>query len=155
MKQPESKNFAMRGNKRVWLRLRDPREVTAGFGVMWVVLFTVAIASLTSPSHLAVHGIPPDANLVWSTFLLIGSLLGFMGCVLLREPWWRWVERSGIAAAFVGVGLYLFLIVFAHLGPKLVPLGFVSLALLMLGARWTLMKYVLTLRPLGNAHVHG
>lgn len=131
--------------KRLWRLLREPRRVTAIFGIMWLIIIGLGVSALTVPpvsitTHLG------HWTTAWAAFMLLGGPVGFFACVILRTPpWWRWLERIGIVASGFGVAIYLAMIVWIQLtavsGSRLVQLLFVCLAGLLLMVRGALLHY--------------
>lgn len=122
--------------RRIWLLIREPRVITALTGLMWLIVTGIGVAALASPPLTIAHKIGPWLTIYWGSALLLGGVLGLVGCL----PGWWWVERSGIAATATGISIYLAVLIMlmaqAGTGSLLVQTGFVLLALLALVVRW-------------------
>lgn len=133
--------------KRIWRRLRQPRTETAIFGGMWIIATAVGTAALTAPPTSITSQIGPILTAAWGTLLLIGGVMGIIGCIILRaEPWWRWTERVAITSAGLGLVIYLYLTAFLQAtasGSRLVQIGVICWAGLGLVSR----AYLLTRPP--------
>ena len=92
--------------RRVWRLLREPREITALSATGWLVAAYTGTIALLAPPLTISGAIGPILTVVWGLMLVTGATLGTLGCLLLPEPWWRWVEQSGILLAGGGVLVY-------------------------------------------------
>lgn len=142
--------------KRLWRLLREPRRVTAIFGLMWLIVIALGLSALLSPPVSITAQIGPHLTMAWASFMLLGGPIGFFACVILRTPpWWRWLERIGIIAAGTGVAIYLGLVIYLGLsaatGSRLVQALFVTLAGLLLMVRGALLHYDLIPISRGSA----
>lgn len=121
--------------RRLWLLLHEPRVVTAAQSIVWVFWALIGLAAVLAPPMTIAHEIGPTLTGAWAGMLLIGGVLGFIGCV----PGWWWVERSGIIATGTGAATYLFVVVSLHYaapGNRLVQAGFITAAIASLVVRW-------------------
>lgn len=129
--------------RRLWTMLREPKAVTTVFTAAWLVVVYIGVAALMSPPVTIEQQIGPILTYVWATLLLIGGVVGFVGCVFAPEPWHRYVERYGLAFAGVGTGIYALVVILLHLtgtGSRLVQLGFIALGALTLVLRAVLIS---------------
>ena len=122
--------------RRTWLLLHEPRVITAIVGAMWLILIYIGLAALLSPPMTIAHEIGPRLTTWWGTILLVGGILGLIGCL----PGWWWVERTGIILTGAGVACYGGVVTMLHVmeagGSRLVQLGFILLAIGHLINRW-------------------
>lgn len=129
--------------RRVWRLLREPRKVTAVSTVGWLIVAGIGTAALFAPPLTIANEIGPALTIIWGVLLVTGATLGLLGCLLLPEPWWRWIEQSGIILAAGGVTIYAYVVTSLHFtasGSRLVQLGFIALGLASLALRWTLIS---------------
>lgn len=129
--------------RRLWKMLREPRVLTAIFGVSWVVVIHIGLSALLNPPATISNEIGDILTFIWGCFLLIGGVGGFVGCVLIPEPWWRWVEQYSIYVAGLGIIIYSVVVVYLHLTTgesRLVQGGFIVLGLLLLIIRRILIS---------------
>lgn len=119
--------------RRLWGLLREPRAQTAVAGIGWLVACGMGSAAIWAPPSSVSAEIGPWWTLTWAAFLLTGGVLGLVGCWILHEPWWRWVEQAGILSAAVGIAIYVFLIGWLQItseGSRLVQICGITLGLL-------------------------
>lgn len=135
---------------RLWLRVREPRVITAISGAYWLVIVGMGIAALTAPPQSIAAELGPIRTELWGSFLLGGGALGFVGCCLLTPVWWRWVEHAGMILATGGITLYLVVVATLHAtqaGSRLTQaLGLVGLVVGLL-LRWALAHWLYTHGP--------
>lgn len=120
---------------RIWLMLREPREVTAVTLVAWGLFSCIGVLALLHPPQTVEHQLGWLLALVWAVSLILGGVLGLVG---LFSGWW-WVERSGILATGLGTTIYLFTVTALQIsesGNRHVQIGFICVALIFLIVRW-------------------
>lgn len=99
---------------RLWLRVREPRVITAISGLYWLVFVVMGVAAYFAPPRSIADELGPIQTELWASFLFVGGILGFIGCCLLTPVWWRWVEHAGMVLAAGGVVLYLIVVMSLH-----------------------------------------
>ena len=121
--------------RRIWLLIKEPRIITAAASTYWVLVFAIGVVALITPPKTIAYNVGPTLTLVWAAFLLLGGVLGFVGCLL---GWW-WIERAGMIATAAGITIYLVVVMILHFHepePRLVGAGFIALSLFALLVRW-------------------
>lgn len=130
---------------RLWLRVREPRVITAISGAYWLIFVCMGVAAFVAPPQSIAAELGPIRTELWASFLLVGGALGFIGCCLLTAVWWRWVEHAGMIAAAGGLALYFTVVMTLHYtqeGSRLTQaLGLVGLVVGLL-LRWALARWL-------------
>jgi len=121
--------------RRLWGFIQEPRTITALTSAYWAMVAGVGVAALVTPPETIAHNVGATLTMVWAAFLLLGGVLGFVGCL----PGWWWVERAGMIATATGTLIYLTVVMILHFQgpePRLVGAGFIALSLFALIVRW-------------------
>lgn len=130
---------------RLWLRVREPRVITMISGAYWTVIIGMGAAAFIAPPRSIAAELGPIRTELWASFLLVGGILGLVGCCLLTPVWWRWVEHAGMIAAAGGLALYFTVVMSLHYtqtGSRLTQaLGLVGLVVGLL-LRWALARWL-------------
>ena len=121
--------------RRIWQLIQEPRIITAATSAYWALVIAIGVAALITPPETIAHNVGTTLTLVWAAFLLVGGVLGCVGCLL---GWW-WIERAGMIGAATGTLIYLTVVMILHFQgpePRLVGAGFIALSLFALLVRW-------------------
>ena len=121
--------------RRIWQLIQEPRMITALTSAYWSMVTCIGVAALVTPPETIDYNVGATLTLVWAVFLLLGGILGVVGCLL---GWW-WVERAGMISAGTGTVIYLSVVMILHFQgpePRLVGAGFISLTLFAFVVRW-------------------
>lgn len=120
---------------RLWMRLREPRVITALTALSWIVLGVGGTLALMWPPSTFANKLGAPLTYTWGGFLAVGGVLGFLGAYL---AWW-WLERAAIIATITGSLIYGSIVVSMHIaqpGNRLPQTAFILAVILSLVIRW-------------------
>lgn len=87
---------------RVWASIREPRHVKALYTLAFVAALGMGLSAVVHPPNSIEGVIGVTLTYVWGCFLILGGALGAATTI----PGWWVLERLGIFAILVGVGIY-------------------------------------------------
>lgn len=115
--------------KKLWLRLQEPRAVTAAQTLIYAVVVFAGVMSLVSPPTSFEGYLGISVPYVWGGFATLGGLAG-----MYSAPTGKWlIEKPAVLACLTAISLYAGSVLTLHLttsGNRLVQLCFVIVALL-------------------------
>ena len=85
-----------------WLDVPEPREISLGWGALYVSTGAIGIATLTAPGSTAWNVLGLVGVLAIGLLLLVGTIFACVGGA--REHWK--LERVGVAGVILGLLIY-------------------------------------------------
>lgn len=133
---PPPRRFPLRS---LWDALHEPRVVTVIYLVAYLVALGMGAVTLINPPA-TIEGALGFITPFWGAFLALGGAVGAVACP--RGVWW--LERVGMGAVLIGLGMYVGTAVALHVqssGNRLAQVGAITLAILLFLARWAHIRW--------------
>lgn len=89
--------------RRSWMRLREPRFISAVYGIWYTILTAVWTSSLISPPRTVEHAAGEVLMLAISGIIVCGAVVG----VITVAMGTYWAERTTVALVLLGLAGYL------------------------------------------------
>lgn len=129
-----------------WLRVPEPREMSAAFTVVYFAAFLTGLATLLNPpTSLAREVGGPQVMASVGALLIVGALVSMFGGA--RSHWK--LERIGLWLMTGALGIYGLIVLTLHYstpGSRLTQLGVIAIAMLCFGVRF-LMIWRFSFKP--------
>lgn len=122
-----------------WHRRNDRLPVTITVAATWLLFIYAGYAAIfyTPRTIMAqVGAVVP----FWGGLLIVGGIVGFVGCALIPHPWWRYLERFGIY--FSGAGTLIYAVTVFYLGITESGYRQVQFAFILIAMGWLVSRYV-------------
>lgn len=117
--------------RRVWESITEPRHLKVAYLVIYAVTVAVGVVTLVKPPQSIEGPLGTVTTMLWAGLFIFG---GVVGAVTVLPGWW-WVERLlGIAPIFIGLAIYLAVVVILHIrgldlgASRLTQIGIILLA---------------------------
>jgi len=115
----------------VWESITEPRHLKVAYLVIYAVTVAVGVVTLVKPPQSIEGPLGTVTTMLWAGLFIFG---GVVGAVTVLPGWW-WVERLlGIAPIFIGLAIYLAVVVILHIrgldlgASRLTQIGIILLA---------------------------
>jgi hypothetical protein len=113
---------------RLWLRVQEPRALSAIYFFAYVAMTIVGIAVIVDPPRSVQGSIGHFLMIVWASLLLAGGAIG--ACSVLQGAWW--LERAGAIAC--GFAMLIYGVAVAGLPTTQISLRIATLAFIVFAA---------------------
>ncbi|MFF2621253.1 hypothetical protein [Oerskovia jenensis] len=125
----------MRGLRRLYLRIQEPRVVSIIQWLIYLVTLGIGVTAFQRPPSSIEGALGVTLTTIWAVFLIVGGVLGAIAAL----PGIWWLERVAVLACVTGALMYGSVVLNLHYsetGNRLPQLGFVAIAILAFTQRW-------------------
>lgn len=86
----------------LWLRIQEPRAMTAIYFFVYLAVAVMGLAVLADPPTNIAESIGPILMTLWAGLLIMGGGIG--AATVLQGQWW--LERAGAIACMFAMAIY-------------------------------------------------